>query len=49
MAYFGLYVVHWLAFGLVVLLYRVKVALHSRNRGMRATGAGSGGKAEKAE
>ncbi|PNH06424.1 hypothetical protein TSOC_007187 [Tetrabaena socialis] len=35
-AYFGLYVVHWLAFGLVGLLYGVKAALYGRVERRRA-------------
>lgn len=31
MAYFGLYMVHWGAFGLVALLYRAKARLYSSN------------------
>lgn len=30
LAYLGLYVVHWMAFGIVALLYRVKAAVYSR-------------------
>ncbi|KXZ51475.1 hypothetical protein GPECTOR_12g438 [Gonium pectorale] len=49
-AYLGLYLVHWLAFGLVALLYRVKDAAYARAERQRAESerlrAGKGGKAE---
>ncbi|KAG2455074.1 hypothetical protein HYH02_000896 [Chlamydomonas schloesseri] len=38
-AYFGLYMVHWIAFGLVALLYRVKARIY----GGGGNGSGGGG------
>ncbi|KAG2483879.1 hypothetical protein HYH03_017273 [Edaphochlamys debaryana] len=44
-AYFGLYVVHWAAFGLVALLFKAKAALYRRRR-RGAAGAELKSKAE---
>ncbi|GIL71532.1 hypothetical protein Vretimale_2619 [Volvox reticuliferus] len=44
-AYFGLYVVHWMAFGIVAMLYQIKVALY--RKGFESTSYESSRKAKR--